>query len=360
MIIFIDTNLIFGHWHLKNANFQYLLNYLENTRSILAVSEIVCNEVDNKFFNEMETLKINLKNNFKKSETLINKEFNLDQSFFEIDYSFKKLISEKTDNAEFFDYKNVENSEIVRRAIKKIKPFKEEDKGFRDTLIWLSFLEYVNTKSDNEIMFINNNSSDFFNSDKTDFHDDLKNDLNDLKIEKNFKIYDSIKDFIDKEVGNKHKYTAHIIMEEFIYPNESMIESMVEDYINSQSPNWFSDLLKNNSNAFQDLAYLASFKFHIIEGIEDPDLLNWEQIEENKFFGELNFFFRKVEIELKMPRIIYESRKSSFSESNFFIEIGNQYVNLLAFRKICINISFNFDTNKIAVDNLDINMFSVI
>jgi hypothetical protein len=357
MIIFIDTNIIYGHWYLQNANFQYLLNYLENTNSTLAVSEIVCDEIDNKFYEELNAISITLKNNLKKYEVLVNEKANLIPEKLKSDYSFKKLLEERTDCANFFPFNLVPNEKIVERAIKKIKPFKDDDKGFRDTLIWLSFLEYLKLKKNDDIAFINNNSTDFYNSEKLDFNSDLLEDIRAFGITNKFKIYESIKDFINAEVGNKHKYTAEIIMESFIYPQESVIEKNIEQYINSQSSKWFTDILKEHSKAFDKLAYLITFNFNIVEGIEDPELLNWAEIEENIFFGELRFFLRNVEIQLTIPKMLYNDNKSTFPDIKNLAETNNDYVTMTIINKIYMNISFNFDTIKNTVENLEINMF---
>lgn len=358
MIIFIDTNVIYGHYHLQNPNLQYLLNYLENTNSTLAVSEIVCDEIDNKFNTELNAITTTLTNNIKKFQTLSNTHFDFPELELKEAYSFKKLLQNRSDKVKYFPY-IISNDKLVLRAIKKIRPFKEDDKGFRDTLIWLSFLEYLKINPSDEIAFINNNSSDFYNLDKTDFHEDLKKDIKVYGLTNIFKVYDSIKDFINKEVGTKHKYTADIIMAEFIHPQESMIEEMVESYINSQSLTWFTELLKEHSKSFDKLAYLSSFNFDIMEGIEDPELLSWEQIEENKFFGELRFFLRIVNIQLTFPSIVYNENKSSFPTKNQ-VEVNKDYVTMTLFSKVYLNISFNFDTNTKVVENLEINLFGLL
>jgi hypothetical protein len=359
MIIFIDSNIIYGHWHLQNANFKYLLNYLENTNSTLAVSEIICDEIDNKFYEELNAIKVTLSSNLKKHDALINQNSNLIPEKLKNDYSFKKLLEERTDYVNFYPFIQVSNEKLVKRAIKKIKPFKDGEKGFRDTLIWLSFLDYLKLSKKDDIAFINNNSNDFYDSEKVYFNNDLIQDITDCGLTNKFKIYNSIKDFIDAEVGDKHKYTSETILNDLIYPQELIIEQKIEQYINSKSPKWFTDLLKDHSRAFDKLAYLVSFNFHITEGIEDPELLNWEEIEENKFFGELRFFLRIVDIQLTLPSIYYNENKSSFPK-RYQVEVNDDFVTMTIFSKVYLNISFNFDTNKEIVENLEINLFGLI
>lgn len=360
MIVFIDTNIIFNNWHLNNANFQFLFNYLENTNSTLAISELVCQEIDNKFFIELENLKKGLDGNIKKANSLLNQEINFSIDRFETAYNFKDIINSKTKNVEYYDYSIIPNTILVKRALKKIKPFKDEDKGFRDSLIWLSFLKYVENKGNQKIAFINNNSSDFLNSEKTDLNESLKIDLKSYGIENKFKIYDSIRIFIEKEVGFKHTYTKSTILEEFIYPNERIIEDLLQDYINSQSVKWFDETIKSHTAKFYNTEFITSFNFEIIEGIEDPELLNWEQIEKDKFFGQLSFHLRIVEIELVIPKVLFEGLRDDYNYRNIAVQYDSDNVFLTFLKKVYLNISFNFDTKKTEVTDLDINLFGIL
>jgi hypothetical protein len=51
-------------------------------------------------------------------------------------------------------------SDLVRRSIDRRRPFSRGDRGFRDTLIWLSALELVSEKT--RVSFITENTNDFF------------------------------------------------------------------------------------------------------------------------------------------------------------------------------------------------------
>ena len=340
------------------------MNYLYDSKKFLlltlAISELVCEEIDNKFSVELELVKKGIENNLKKTGSLINKELEFDYSHLEIDYSFKETINTKTINADFYGYSMITNSVLVNRAIKRVKPFKDDDKGFRDTLIWLSFLEYITKKENQKIAFINNNSTDFLNVEKTDLNENLKNDLKLYNIKNEFKVYNSIKEFIDKEVGYKHIHTKAKILEEFIYPNERLVETMLQDYINSQSVKWFDDTIKSHTAYFQNIDYIIGFNFEIIEGIEDPELLNWEQIEENKFFSQLSFHLRIVEITLIIPKIVFEGIKEDYRYRRISIEYDSNNVTLTMIKKVYMNISFNFNTSNIEVTDLDINLFGVL
>jgi PIN domain len=66
---------------------------------------------------------------------------------------------------------------LVTRAMTKQRPFSESAKGYQDTLIWLSIIDYIVDRSD-ELLFVSENSADFADpDDKESFHPDLVRDL---------------------------------------------------------------------------------------------------------------------------------------------------------------------------------------
>lgn len=357
MIIFLDTNILFNNWHVQNANFKYLFNFLENTNSTLYISEIVCNEVDNKFQSELRDLKKAFSDNIKKANNLLNEKplFNIEE--LDVKYSIREVLTENTFSVIFFDYENITNKELVDRAIKKIKPFQNEDKGYRDSLIWLSFLEKIATIKDNEkVAFINNNSSDFYNSEKTDFHEDLKIDIEKYNIIHEFSVFDSLKDFISKEVNlDEHKYTNSKIMEDFIYPYERMIEDSLESFINSQSTTWFNEIIKKSTDKFKQIVYLTNFHFEIEEGIEDPELLSWSKIEENTFFAELSFNLRMVTLSLTFPKQVFFSRTQLFDFGYYDATVNNEFVTINTLQRLNFNISFNYNIDTNTIDDIAVN-----
>jgi hypothetical protein len=359
MIVFIDTNILYNNWHFENANFKYLINFLENTNSELIVSDVVCDEIENKFNKELEILKKSFKDSIKRSKSLLKIEPSFDFKKLDYKYSIRDIISEKTQNVKFIPYNSIENTKIVERAIKKVKPFQDQDKGYRDTLIWLSFLEYLKNNCPYEdVLFINNNSKDFFDGKNQNLHQDLLEDVSKFGLKNNFRIYNSIRDFIDKEVDMKqNKYSSNQIMEEFIYPNENLIEQELEYHINSQTSNWFQQLLKNSVGELTNINYLIDFEIVIIEGIEDPDLMKWSIINDNDFFAELYFNLRIVDLRLTIPTIVYKNNKNFFDTKFYDIESNDENTFLKTIRRIHFNISFNFIVDDENITDIVINSF---
>lgn len=362
MIVFIDTNIIYNNWHLNNANFKYLLNYLENTKSKLIISDIVCDEVDNKFRTEIQNLKKQFNEAIKRSKSLLNNSPEIDLNILEPNYSVKELFSSKTKNVIFLEYDNIPNSLIVDRAIKRIKPFQDKEKGFRDTLIWLSFIEYLKANNiEEDVAFINNNSNDFFNKEKTLFHSDLILDINRLELSNNFEVFKSLSDFIaNVEVKEQYKYNFDDILEKYIYPNEDTIEADLESYLNSHTATWFGKLLKNNSEVMSGIVFLNDFELEIIEGIEDPELINLSFINDNVFFIELSFILRIVDIKLTVPTIVYKEKQDAFNIKFYDIEINDDKTTMSIIQKMSFGISYNYKLKEESINDLTINSFQSI
>ncbi len=361
MIIFIDTNIFFNNWYLENANFKYLFNYLENTNSKLAISEIVCEEVDGKFKSEFSKIKNQYEDSFKRLNTFLQEKTFSTPNTFNIDYSFKKEVINSTDNTLFVNYNNISNEVLVNRAINRTRPFKDEDKGFRDTLIWLSFIQFLDQETvDDRIAFISNNPTDFYDNSKTGLHPDLLDDIKKMGLENEFNIYHSIKEFIDKEVDKEHnKYSPNQILEDFIYESENQIEDEISHFINFLPASESQSFLRNSEGELSTIPHITGFDFVIIEGTEDPELLNWAITNDSDLYIELYLNLRRVEFRFSIPITVYTNRKKYFDNSFFNIEEDEDVVTLSIIKRPHLNISFNFKVDEKLVANTVINSLEV-
>ncbi len=58
MLIFIDTNIFFRNWKLKNADFSFLFNFITNENGVLLLSELVVSEIESIRNRELEASKL--------------------------------------------------------------------------------------------------------------------------------------------------------------------------------------------------------------------------------------------------------------------------------------------------------------
>lgn len=88
----------------------------------------------------------------------------------------------------------IELEEIVRRSIRRARPFTSGDKGFRDTLIWYGILELV--KEFQHVSFVSSNTNDFAGPDGN-LHTDLDEEVMAVLPEhKQFRFFKSLYEFI--------------------------------------------------------------------------------------------------------------------------------------------------------------------
>lgn len=84
---------------------------------------------------------------------------------------------------------------ILERAFKKIPPFvtDKSDKGFKDTLMWLSIIDYFKSNGENNIIFLTSDNG--FTKNKNELEQEFKSKTNKiLKIEPNTFYTDIIKE----------------------------------------------------------------------------------------------------------------------------------------------------------------------
>lgn len=89
----------------------------------------------------------------------------------------------------------IDIDEIIQRSIARRKPFSKGDRGFRDTIIWLSTLGLVSSES--RVSFITSNTQDFFQPNSVEPHPEILNEAQ-KKLDPNIKMlfHQSIEDLI--------------------------------------------------------------------------------------------------------------------------------------------------------------------
>lgn len=344
--IFLDTNIFYNNWFVKNANFNLLFNYIENTNSVLLMSELVCTEINNIRNRELEEVIQTFQNLFNKSQKLILEpiEFN-PEDIREFKYDIKDILANRVSNISYFPFENIKQDIVVKRALERIKPFKEDDKGYRDTLIWLSFLHYLKKEEvEGNVFFITNNSNDFLNKEKIDFHDELKTDI--LKSELRCSIFPhhSLFDFIQKRI-DKREHSVN--REELIniinnIDDELELESLF--FINNIDETSFKEILdKNRLRDFPYVTTLVEHSVELMEGVEDLDLLSYSFIEKEKIYINLMFNLRICILKFTIPTSEYYIYKNQIDRIYFEIESGEHYTTFCSYVRTYLDTSFDIN-----------------
>ncbi|EDM46807.1 PIN domain-containing protein [Marinobacter algicola] len=71
MKIFVDTNIFYNDWFMRNANFKYLFHFLNNEGHSLIVSDLVIQESENIRNRELLEALHEIKSGIKKAQNSI-------------------------------------------------------------------------------------------------------------------------------------------------------------------------------------------------------------------------------------------------------------------------------------------------
>ncbi|HCQ8820422.1 TPA: DUF4935 domain-containing protein, partial [Klebsiella pneumoniae] len=220
MDIFLDTNILYNNWFLTNANFKFLLNFISNDGHTLLICDVVKNEIEHKHSEELQKNIKKLKESLDELYKLTNIREKVDTEKFDIKYSILDIF-----NSGGIDYKEIScdsipQSTVMYRAINRIRPFQDNEKGYRDTLIWLTLLNYANSEeSDNDIIFICENKNDFYDPAKkslVEFHPDLCKDLLSVNVNKKIVPFLGLSSFISSRIDKDKHAINHNKLEQLI------------------------------------------------------------------------------------------------------------------------------------------------
>lgn len=357
MKVFLDTNIFCKNWFVSNVNFSLLFFYLNNEKHDFLLSDLVVQETNNIRERELKEIQTELKRQVNKANKLNSKNltFNIDELGIQ-KYDLSDVLKHKVDWVENINYEGIPHSKVVERAIKQIKPFTGQEKGYRDTLIWLSFLTYLKDKNiEGDVAFITNNKHDFFeNKGKTlSFNDDLVKDIQEYGIKANIKPYTNIYDFVNENVDKiSHSFDRYEIIDDL----EDFLIEETESYLNSMSNNDLTDLLR--TKVFSDkLTSVIQIESDIFEGLEDPEVKSVKRLSGNSVYISSYFEMRRVDLIVTIDLIEYKQHADEIEaiKALYNVEIDDDYVNLSFILRTCIDGSLEYDTQDKLASNLSID-----
>ena len=202
MLVFLDSSILCTDFYMKGTCFE-LIKRASGVHIILA--EIVIDEVKNKHKEMLLSHMQNANKAIKElnrltvdSTPLINESFLSKEEKEYSDFIDMFLIESGSTIAEM--YPNISHKEIVSRALQRRKPFKSDGKdGYRDFLVWYTFLHTVKSYFMETACFITLNKKDFSDTKNEKLlHPDLIADISEFGIEKErVQYWTSIKDYTD-------------------------------------------------------------------------------------------------------------------------------------------------------------------
>jgi hypothetical protein len=174
--IFIDTSIVDGDYRLRSGGLLHLIRVCRMANLNIILPAVVLSDLVAHYRDDVERL-------MGQSQRLQDE---CDRYFYsggsvKIDFDGSSLVSSYRDwlykrvkslGISVGDYPLSSHNEIVERACARKKPFKEHDRGYKDTLMWLGILEYVKKRSGN--VYLLSLDKDFGES---ALHQDLVDDL---------------------------------------------------------------------------------------------------------------------------------------------------------------------------------------
>jgi hypothetical protein len=277
--IFLDSTCLYEDPFLKTTFSKLFLERISsNTEIKVHISEVVYTEIINNHLKAFDTSYKKLEQalgNFnlnvtKASEITINKPENKFKEF------YKKLQEDNIIN--FIELK----IDIVRNSLERqykdnnLSFFLNKKKEFKDAFIWFSYIDYIKTNAIKDVIFISGNHREFWDESKKDLHPSLK------EQNINFKIYESIKDLIDKEktIFGIEEYRDKINIQEIVEEKAfDHFRRVTEDYIGNMAPIEFNQLAKQPAISSGDYLEVEpsigidDFKVNIIDKVSQDKIL---------------------------------------------------------------------------------------
>jgi len=319
MKIFLDTNVFYNDWYLRGANFKYLAHFLNNENHDLLISSVVIQETKNIRDRELAAAVLDLKKNLKIIERLNSKAVIGENDFSTTSYDLHSVLKEKVEGLTIIEYSGISHAVLVERVLKRRKPFGESGKGYRDALIWLSLLKYLEeTKCSEEIIFVTENKSDFFDSKSptTAFHPDLLEDLKSLGVPVNIKPYSALFDFV--QTINKDEHAIDHTKAEELFGEYWEEEALA--YLEAVPREVVSQLLSSVAIG-DELRNIRSIRAQIWEGIEDFEVLSTNELDNGEVFVSCHYDLRLVELVIEIPAYDYHANKALLDAREHFYDV---------------------------------------
>ena len=360
MLFFLDTNIFYDDWFMQAAPYRYLFHFMNNNGHSLLLSRVVLQEAaqlqSRALADELAKAQKAIAKAARLNGIAVTKE---DLTFTPTQYDLLATLAARVESVTVVDYESVSHSEMVERAIKRIRPFRENEKGYRDTLIWLSLLAYLQLrKQSGTVVFISANKSDFFNSEakQCEFHADLLTDLKKI-CPWCVQPYASLHDFVDQTI-DKNKHAIDYTKAEQAFGN--YVEEEAQLFLATVSPQLISKLEERITPGTSSLHNTKSIDVDVWEGLEDFEVSSTMELGEGDVFIICLFDLRRVALIVSIPQSDYLANRSQFDIARNCFD-GESHGGLFRFTSYvrpCFVVTLVYNTNDETSKDFSVSDFS--
>ncbi|WP_233080238.1 PIN domain-containing protein [Rheinheimera soli] len=358
MKVFIDTNAFYNNWFVGNAHFKLLFHYLNNEQLDLLLSNLVVQEVNNLRNKEVGESKVEINRLFNRLKKVNRADIGVSIDDVKIsDYDIQQILSTKVHSIEGISYEDVSHADVVSRALNVVKPFTDGEKGYRDTLIWLSFLKYLqDNRITSPVAFITANKNDFFEKKGSElvFNRDLLNDISMLGINTEIKPYLNVFDFVKDNVD---QISNAVDRQEILDDQEDFLIQETESYLNAMNNSALSELLM--TRVFSDkLTEIIDIKSSIFEGLEDPEVDYVSELTSPSVYITCNYEMRHVDLVVTIELVEFKQHVDEIEaiKTLYNLAIDGDYVNLsFIIRSLGITAAFEYNATTEECSNLTVD-----
>lgn len=302
--VVLDSNIYCSDYFLQSGAFKYLIRYVNNIDATLLIPQVVVDEVNNARERSVLEEIQSIEKSYQALRRVSKKDFTSIAHEIE-DYDILKNVSALIGDVRVVSYAAVNNAEVFARALKIKRPFKAGEKGYRDTLLWLSLLEYLKTKTTPvKVVFINSNRHDFYADKVVDFHADLAEDLKSIPLVE-MVPYGSVAEFVATIDAVEHAFDHASDVEVF----EEYVEDEAVDYLQSMDANALQFLDFSLADGRGLLLQAIDVRASIGEGVEDFRIENISRYDDEKVFVSYVHDLRIFFLEVSVPQAAYDLYK---------------------------------------------------
>lgn len=211
MYVVPDSNILFKDFLVAGPQWRLLREQARRGQFKLAVPEVVIAETVNNYRRELKSRQSKLRTAVEKhggqlaelgvTDLTLETAIDRDKAVAAYEGLLRTRLGEA--GAELPSIPSPQHGELVERAIARRQPFKEEDSGYRDCLIWINVLGLA---SEDEVALISDDKDAFAGEQPDQLGEALLNDLEVRKLPvERVTLFPALRPFIDAHVPRSER-----------------------------------------------------------------------------------------------------------------------------------------------------------